>query len=338
MQSKQSTRTPAATGAARKPFAVGDYVRRADAPDTLGIVRLVTDPHPADGTSHLIIWTDGTLSDERADVLRRAPRPLGFILYEGPSLIDGAPIVAIVNAIDASANEKTGALVQSFILRADVDPMEALRTGADASVCGQCPHRPALIASAVASAVAGGASPRAARAASAARCYVNVGRAPLGVWQAYRRGRYVRAAAAFIAAAVAGRLVRLGTYGDPAAVPAALWRALVSLAAGRTGYSHQWHAIDAREWAPLVMASVDSAAERDAARALGYRTFRVSVDASDRAANEVQCPAAKESGARVQCADCLLCGGTTKQAKDVRILDHAPGWQARRVIAIRAAA
>lgn len=334
MQRKQSARTPAATGAARNPLASGSYVTRRADPSILGIV----DGYGRERGARRVIWTNGDAETVDASDLRVAKRPLGFVLYEGPSAIDRAPVVAIVNAIDASANEKTGSLVQSFILRADVDPMEALRSGADASVCGECPHRPALVAAAVASAVAGGATLRAARAASAARCYVNVGRAPLGVWQAYRRGRYVRAAVAFIATAVAGRRVRLGTYGDPAAVPVALWRALVSLAAGHTGYSHQWRDIDAAEWAPLVMASVDSAAERDAARALGYRTFRVSVDASDRAANEVQCPAAKESGARVQCADCLLCGGTTKQAKDVRILDHAPGWQARRVIAIRAAA
>lgn len=304
-------------------------------PGRLGIVTGTCDP--ADYAP--VLWTDGTHSVESRAVLRATKAPLGFVLYEGPSAIDGAPIVAIVNAIDASANEKTGALVQSFIIRSDVDPVDATRTGADASVCGQCPHRPTIVAESIARAVAGGATLRAARAAAPARCYVNAGRAPLGVHGAYRRGRYVRAAVALIAECVRGRRVRLGTYGDPAAIPVDYWRAIVAVAAGHTGYSHQWHAIDAAAWAPLVMASVDSAAERDAARALGYRTFRVSVDAADlERGAEVSCPAAKESGARVQCADCLLCGGTAKRARDVRILDHAPGWQARRVIAIRAAA
>ena len=57
---------------------------------------------------------------------------LGYIAYEGPSEIDGAPIVVIVNKInDASKNGKTGDIVQSFIIRSDVNPVEALQTGAD---------------------------------------------------------------------------------------------------------------------------------------------------------------------------------------------------------------
>lgn len=40
---------------------------------------------------------------------------LGYIAYEGPSEIDGAPIVVIVNKInDASKNDKTGALVHAI--------------------------------------------------------------------------------------------------------------------------------------------------------------------------------------------------------------------------------
>jgi hypothetical protein len=38
---------------------------------------------------------------------------LGFIAYEGPSEIDGSPIVVIVNKIDSdSKNDKTGAIVK----------------------------------------------------------------------------------------------------------------------------------------------------------------------------------------------------------------------------------
>ena len=65
----------------------------------------------------------------------------GFVFYDGPSLIDGAPIVAI--AVLESENGKTGDMVQTYILRADVDPVSALRTGEDASICGDCVHRPA---------------------------------------------------------------------------------------------------------------------------------------------------------------------------------------------------
>ena len=64
------------------------------------------------------------------------PKILGYIAYEGPSIIDGKPIVVIVNKIDGSKNAKTGAIVQSFIIRSHVNPVNALQTGADVSVCG----------------------------------------------------------------------------------------------------------------------------------------------------------------------------------------------------------
>ena len=46
-----------------------------------------------------------------------------MIIYQGPSLIDGSPIVAI--AIAQSGNVKTGNMVQTYIIRADMSPMEA---------------------------------------------------------------------------------------------------------------------------------------------------------------------------------------------------------------------
>ncbi len=80
-----------------------------------------------------------------ADALRLAIKRnvfTGVILYIGPSMLDGSPIVAIANRIVAkSSNEKTGALVQTFIIRADLSPLDALATGADASICGDCKHR-----------------------------------------------------------------------------------------------------------------------------------------------------------------------------------------------------
>ena len=126
-------------------------------------------------------------------------KPLGYIAYEGPSMIDGRPIVVIVNKIDGSDNAKTGAIVQSFIIRSDVAPTDALKTGDDVSICGQCVHRPIL-----------------AKTNGAAPCYVNVGRSVRSVYEAYKRGRYERASVDVIAAALAGKIVRLGTYGDPA--------------------------------------------------------------------------------------------------------------------------
>lgn len=244
--------------------------------------------------------------------------PLGYIAYEGPSAIDGAPIVVIVTT-GASGNSKTGAMVQTWIIRQDVHPMDALASGADASICGDCQHRPIL-----------------ARQSGAARCYVNVSRAPAAVWRAYRRGRYVRAPLHVIARAIAGRVLRIGTYGDPAAAPLRVWRGLTVYVAGWTGYSHQWRTLD-REWALYVMASVDTPLERDEANARGFRTFRVSLDPTD-AAREAGCPASAEGGRKTTCIDCQLCSGRQVRARGIVILDHGPGWQSRRVINIGVAA
>lgn len=247
-------------------------------------------------------------------------KPLGYIAYEGPSLIDGKPIVVIVNKLDGSDNEKTGAIVQSFIIRSDIPPVEALKTGDDASICGDCPHRPLL-----------------AKSNGQAPCYVNVGRSVRSVYDAYKRGRYTRADAATIARALQDKIVRLGTYGDPAAAPVTMWSQITRYAASRRGYTHQWQRadFDSVAWAPLVMASADSIDEAAKANLLGMRVFRVSIGL-DRQAGETSCPASREMGKRATCAKCTLCAGTSIQARDIVIADHAVGHK-RRVISLVAA-
>ena len=59
-----------------------------------------------------------------------------YILYKGPSIIDGQPIVAI--AMYSKANTKTGPVVQTYILVDGMPPLEASKTGADVSICGDC--------------------------------------------------------------------------------------------------------------------------------------------------------------------------------------------------------
>lgn len=248
------------------------------------------------------------------------PKILGYIAYEGPSEIDGRPIVVIVNKLDGSKNAKTGAIVQSFIIRSHVDPVRALQTGADASVCGQCEHRPKL-----------------ARKSGKPICYVQVAKSVLSVYNAYRRGRYVRADAATIAAALQGKIVRIGTYGDPAAAPVQMWNQITRYAAGRRGYTHQWDqpGFDVNVWAPLVMASADTIDQAAKANLLGMRVFRVSIGV-DVQAGEAMCPASKEAGQRTTCAKCTLCAGTSIKARDIVIADHAAG-HARRTIMLAVA-
>src|SRR5215469_13741901 len=63
----------------------------------------------------------------------------GFIFYKGAPEIDGSPVVGIAT-VD-SGNRKTGSMVQTWIIRDDVHPVVASRTGADSAICGACPHR-----------------------------------------------------------------------------------------------------------------------------------------------------------------------------------------------------
>jgi hypothetical protein len=233
-------------------------------------------------------------------------KPNGAILWSGASLIDGAPIVAIaVGLANDSSNRKTGAMLQTYILRSDTDPNNAVRMGADASICGDCPHRGHLARR------DDGSLRNAGRT-----CYVNVGQGPLGVYRAYTRGRYADIGGNTLQPDAleqlgAGRIVRLGTYGDPAAVPAEVWHALTARSAGRTGYTHQWRKPFARGLRSLCMASADSEADASLAHAMGWRTFRVVMPGDlARMPVEAVCPASAEAGKKLTCTQCLACGGS----------------------------
>lgn len=236
----------------------------------------------------------------------------GAILWEGKSQIDGAPIMLIATGLaSGSVNSKTGALVQTWILRADVSPVAAIHTGADESICGACPHRGTIETQ------ADGTTRNRGRA-----CYVAVFQAPRNVWETAKRGKYPRAKGAEGAALLAGLNIRLGAYGDPAAIPFHVWKKLLSRAYPATGYTHQWRKADSR-FASLCMASADSVAEAETARALGYRTFRVGSKAESIVQGvESLCPASAEAGKRTTCESCKLCGGDRIKAKSIFIPVH----------------
>lgn len=218
----------------------------------------------------------------------------GYVFYDGPSILDGQPIVGIVTL--RSANEKTGDMIQTWILRSDISPLSAIHTGDDVSICGDCPLR--------------------GHGGLERGCYVNVAQAPLSIWRAYRAGKYPP-----IVGELPNRPVRLGAYGDPAAIPLAAWGEILNRP--RTGYTHQWRRFP--EWKPYVMASIHTETERVEAHALGWRTFRLVSDISDMSDREVLCPASSEAGKRTQCINCLLCSGAELKAKSVVILPHGAG-------------
>lgn len=232
-------------------------------------------------------------------------RAKGYVLYQGPSLLNGASIVAI--ATMRTTNLKTGNMVQTWILTADQSPVEALKQGKDDAVCGTCPHRHNL----------GGG------------CYVIPFQAPNRVWAAWKRGLYRES---WEPRVFKGKRVRLGSYGDPAAVPAEVWAKVLELVDGSTGYTHQAHR---REFQPgllqHLMVSADSAAAAARSHSEGLRTFRVKAEAELLLPGEILCPT--ETDENAECSSCGICSGAEKSGPSVAINAH--GQRARLVPAVR---
>ena len=229
----------------------------------------------------------------------------GYVIYRGPSMLDGAPILVVATGFEtASRNPKTGDMIQTWIIREDIAPTLAAKNGADASICGDCALR---------------FNPETGKRP----CYVLVHYAPLNVFNSYHRGIYPDITLADLAHKCAGRMVRFGAYGDPAAAPHYIWEAMAQSAKGWTGYSHQWRKLDPA-WQRLVMASADSLADMEAAHASGWRTFRVTAKPFEHIkGREVTCPASKEKGASTDCATCRACMGTASKARvSITIAKH----------------
>lgn len=220
-------------------------------------------------------------------------RPNGYVLHE-----DNQRVVIATGFTRVSKNVKTGEMIQVWILAKDVNPIQAVKTGADSSNCGNCPLR---------------GTNGVERA-----CYVNVGQAPLTVYRAYKRGSYPRLNGV---ALFDGRSVRWGAYGDPAYIPAPILDSINSVAASWTGYTHQWRKGLFSSYRRWLMASVESTADASMAHELGWRTFRVETIAQP-IAGEIECPAYTQG---IQCVDCGLCMGASKPAKSIVVTAHGVG-------------
>jgi len=220
----------------------------------------------------------------------------GILLYKGPSQIDKECIVVI--ATQNSNNHKTGPMTQTWIMRADIPPHQAIKQKKDFSICGSCPHR--LHGS----------------------CYVTTFRAPLAVWNAWKRGAYPSGSSY-----LAKNEIRLGSYGDPAAVPVGVWEDVLSKTRlEHTGYTHLWRQANP-ELKKYCMASCDSIEDKDEARLAGWRTFRIRTGPDDPLdPDEMVCPASLEAGKKTTCQRCGLCYGAGGD-KNIAIIVH--GTQAK---------
>ena len=221
------------------------------------------------------------------------PKQKGFILYDGASVLDGAPIVVIATL--ETSNAKTGAMVQTWIIRSDIEPHQAIKSGEDVSVCGNCPQRH----------YTGGA------------CYVMTHQAPLSVFRSYKKGLYPTYNAEDHAHVLQGRALRLGAYGDPAAVPFEVFEPLVRLASVHTGYTHQIANKNFdRRYLLLCQVSADTPKQALKYQAQGAKTFRVALPEDTLFDNEIECLSDSKG---IQCIDCGLCDG---QSKNIAIVVH----------------
>jgi hypothetical protein len=231
------------------------------------------------------------------------------VIYRGYSLLSPTVRIAVVvtGIKERSGNSKTGGMVQTYIIRDDMRPYDAILSGDDDAICGLCPHR---------------------RQADGTRsCYVNPATGLLTVGRKLLAGDYPDTTPEAAGEACRGRSVRIGTYGDPAAVPMYVWRALTAGAANWTGYTHQWRMRHVAAYQGYLMASCDSEVDRVDAKARGWRTFRVrkvtDTGIDPMSEREIVCPASAEAGKRVTCEDCGLCAGASRPAKDIAIVDHS---------------
>ena len=211
---------------------------------------------------------------------------MNFVMYKGPSMLDNQPIVAL--AVVNSTNRKTGNMINVHIMREDMNPLAAKDTGSDSSVCGNCPLRQNV----------GGA------------CYVNIGQGPHSAYKAYKRGKYAELTQDQILSKVMGNKVRLGAYGDPAALPYDVIAPIVEVADMVTSYTHQsGHPNFDKRILEYSMVSTETVNNTKRHHENGNRTFRVIPFNGEPLPNEIEC---KSDSDGITCAQCGLCNGGSK--------------------------
>lgn len=228
---------------------------------------------------------------------------MNYIIYDGPSLLNGNPVVAILTGVHLpSQNAKTGPVAQLHFLHKTVNPITAVKSKDDEAICGDCPLKPS----------------------NNNLCYVNLVKSINNIWTDYIANgddpkKYSRKNPPTYATRF--KMLRLGAYGDPACIPFDVLEALIGRFRAAVGYSHLWRDCDQR-LKTLCMASVESLSAAKEAQAMGWRTFRIQNEGEFRVTGEALC--AYES-ANLQCNDCGVCSGTGGTGKgNIVVTVHGP--------------
>lgn len=230
------------------------------------------------------------------------------LLWKGASAHNGEPILVFLSGLtQVSKNPKTGNMLTTWILSAEEKPTEAVKSGKDEAICGNCPNRPLI-----------------ARSNGGCVCYVN--HIPLNnIWSNWANGKTPPIDRKHWAL-VEGRSVRLGGYGDPTMVPIEVTMELLGCAKKHTGYTSQWREQYAQTYCSLLQASCNNDEQRDLAKSMGWRTYThypTSTTLSDKPG--VICPNYKDK--ELTCQVCGLCNGSRS---DVVIHDHGLNWKVRK--------
>ena len=114
--------------------------------------------------------------------------------------------------------------------------------------------------------------------------------------------------------------MRIGSAGEPTAMPSQHWEDLLGYVKQWTGYTHKWRKGDNIPYRMYCMASVHSVKEMKEANDRGWRTYRVGGEPITK--DEIMCPYYTHD---VQCATCGLCKGTSIKAKNIYAPVHGAG-------------
>ncbi len=218
--------------------------------------------------------------------------------WEGPSEINGAPIMGyIAGEHNPSSNTKTGPALQVGVMLRGVHPWEAVSTGDDLAICGDCPLRPSnhKAAKLRGEAVADNA------------CYVNTGFKNAQRMSIERSEVKPKTVQAFIEEHA---FIRFGEYGNLSSLPREVLEPMLKGAKKWAMYEHEWRRPENQWLREYAMASVHSLEEKAEANALGWRTYRtVSKDdplPGRTTTGEIWCPNYTHG---TTCNKCGLCNG-----------------------------